>query len=582
MASESAPCRLLRSFTLSLSLLFVFLAGSARAEITVVPGETTRRRSPPPWRRARRIAAWLRTNPTTLSPPPLPTPSVLTTIPINLQNSGTPNLGIKQKGSFIGFSIEMSVTNQVLGKNSTLIQVPFLNLIANIQQRAGSVMIRVGGNTQRTPPLEFNRDLLYMMRNISGLFVTTPFNTGIITAADEILGDYLLGLQAGNEPDMYNLHGHRGSTSRRAGRTRLAGDEHSGGAQHCQFRVDARACVELGAGIRATNCAATFGGPGANVTDPQSVLPLYLTHDAHTHLLAPYLNSTMYAQSVGKPFLMFETNTASCGGFLGVSDSFTAGAVGARLRAADGALEFLGRDVPSGQPKFVDIPAPPTNESTFHQWSVGPLYYSALVMAEAIGPSNNTQVVNYGVADLSPFTPIYGIYENGTPVRVAVFNYLDDPSGANTVHAVISIAGTTMPSSVKTFGGFFESDGRPTGQEDIQTVQCDTTAQTCTVDVPAPGFALVFLTDDAFTESKGAASVTFPTTAQTKTRNTGAFYDGRPVRAIDVETGYRMADHELAGTSKAPSAAPRGVRASLVTVGVIGVTTVLAILGRAM
>jgi hypothetical protein len=33
----------------------------------------------------------------------------------------------------------------------------------------------------------------------------------------------------------------------------------------------------------------------------------------------------------------------------------------------------------------------------------------------------------------------------------------------------------------------------------------------------------VFLTDDAFTESKGAASVTFPTTAQTKTRNTGAF-----------------------------------------------------------
>jgi hypothetical protein len=163
-------------------------------------------------------------------------------------------------------------------------------------------------------------------------------------------------------------------------------------------------------------------------------------------------------------------------------------------------------------------------------------------------------------------------------VRVAVFNYLDDPSGANTVHAVISIAGATMPSSVKvkylaaasvvqkggytwagqvrcvsspsslpfppllffslctllgtseltsarlqTFGGFFESDGRPTGQEDVQTVQCDTTAQTCTVDVPAPGFALVFLTDDAFTESKGAASVTFPTTAQTKTRNTGAF-----------------------------------------------------------
>jgi hypothetical protein len=72
------------------------------------------------------------------------------------------------------------------------------------------------------------------------------------------------------------------------------------------------------------------------------------------------------------------------------------------------------------QPKFVDIPAPPTNQSTFHQWSVGPLYYSALVMAEAIGPSNNTQVFNYGVTDLTSSTPIYGIYE----VRL---KFLPDP-----------------------------------------------------------------------------------------------------------------------------------------------------------
>jgi hypothetical protein len=52
-----------------------------------------------------------------------------------------------------------------------------------------------------------------------------------------------------------------------------------------------------------------FGGPNAVVTDPQTILPYYLTHDAHTKLLAPYLNSTTYAQKVDKPFLMFETNT---------------------------------------------------------------------------------------------------------------------------------------------------------------------------------------------------------------------------------------------------------------------------------
>ena len=41
----------------------------------------------------------------------------------------------------------------LVGKNSTLLQVPFLNLMANIQQRAGSVVVRVGGNTQETAQL---------------------------------------------------------------------------------------------------------------------------------------------------------------------------------------------------------------------------------------------------------------------------------------------------------------------------------------------------------------------------------------------------------------------------------------------
>lgn len=73
----------------------------------------------------------------------------------------------------------------------------------------------------------------------------------------------------------------------------------------------------------------------------------------------------------------------------------------------------------------------------------------------------------------------------------------------------------------QTFGGNFESDGRPMGDEDIQTVNCDTTAQTCTVKVPAPGFALVFLTDDAATQDAGAPSATFSTSAYTKSHNTG-------------------------------------------------------------
>ncbi|KAJ7478241.1 hypothetical protein FB451DRAFT_1556993 [Mycena latifolia] len=602
-------------------------------------------------------------NPTTLSAPPLPTASVLTTLPVQLQNSGTTGMSIKQKGSFLGFSIEMSVTNQVLGKNSTFIQVPFLNLMANLQQRAGSVMVRVGGNTQesatlvdaldngrileknltgvtgttQTPPLDFTRDLLYLMRNISSFvnvhwflgvpwFVTEPFDTQIVTAADQILGEFLLGLQAGNEPDMYTLHGHRpdtygpydylGEVAAFLAQVDTTGADPTGraktilvGPNIASFSWSLEQVWDTGFVDQFTNnlaylagekyphdnCAAMFN-TGGTIVIPQDELPLYLTHDAHKNLLAPYLNSTMYAQQVNKPFLMFETNTASCGGFNGISDSFTAALWGLdyALQMAhsnfSGAMFHLG-----GQNVFYNpFTAPPTNQSTFHQWTIGPLYYTALVMAEALGPSNQSQVLDFPIDGVSEFTPVYAIYEDGVPKRVAVFNYIDDPSGANDVSAVISIAGATLPAAVKvkylaatsvvqkgnitwagqTFGGNFESDGRPMGTEDIQTVQCDATAQSCTVKVPAPGFALVFLSDDAQTETAGAPSVTFATTAQTKTRNTATV----DMSMLATSNGNRFSEHELAGTSKPPSGA-HAVQAPLVLAGLV-VGAVVAMLGR--
>jgi hypothetical protein len=131
----------------------------------------------------------------------------------------------------MGFSIEMSVANQVCESSSlssssaltnahisgqeqvctpsnfttwafpiptfdsTLLQVAFLNLMANIVERAGWVQVRVGGNSQDTaelvsflpngtviakdlsnssnptgtPPLVYTTDLLQMMENISKL-----------------------------------------------------------------------------------------------------------------------------------------------------------------------------------------------------------------------------------------------------------------------------------------------------------------------------------------------------------------------------------------------------------------------------
>ena len=54
------------------------------------------------------------------------------------------------------------------------------------------------------------------------------------------------------------------------------------------------------------------------------MLPMYLTHATAIRITQQYLNASLFAQEVGKPFMMFETNSASCGGFPGISDAFAA------------------------------------------------------------------------------------------------------------------------------------------------------------------------------------------------------------------------------------------------------------------
>ncbi|OJA18107.1 hypothetical protein AZE42_11989 [Rhizopogon vesiculosus] len=93
-------------------------------------------------------------DPTVLTPPPVPT-GLTTQFAIQLSSSSAAvqGLSIPQKGSFMGFSIEFTVINQIFGINATYLQVPFLNLMALIRERAGEVLIRVGGNTQETAVL---------------------------------------------------------------------------------------------------------------------------------------------------------------------------------------------------------------------------------------------------------------------------------------------------------------------------------------------------------------------------------------------------------------------------------------------
>jgi len=259
-------------------------------------------------------------------------------------------------------------------------------------------------------------------------------------------------------------------------------------------------------------------------------------------LVQPYLASTAIAQTSNKPFIMFETNSASCGGFPGISDSFGAtlwtldyGLQMAHANFSEALLHVGGQDV-----SYNPFTAAPTNESTFHQWTVGAPYYALLAISEVMGTSGKTQVIDLAANNGNAFTPSYGIYEGGTLTKLALFNYVSDPSGASAYTATFSVQGGSMPSTVQvkyllapavsekrnitwagqTFGGIYESDGRPQGAVSITPVQCNPGANTCQVNVPAPGFALVFLADAALGEVTPQSTVSFATTARTKIHNT--------------------------------------------------------------
>ncbi|KAK7033434.1 Glyco-hydro-79C domain-containing protein [Favolaschia claudopus] len=588
-------------------------------------------------------------DPTILNPPPVPDPPPPTTFFQQLSSSPVPGLSIPQSGYFYGFSVEFSVVNQVLGLNSTHLQVPFLNLMSNIQARGGSVRVRVGGNTQdsatlvdtlpgnkmmqkeaqdtanptKTPGTMFTSEVLKMLANISGLvnvnwYLGVPMNDtsnlrlGIAEVGEAILGDRLLGFQIGNEPDQYAGHKHRpegyspqdysnefgaiDAALRADGKVsavngKLFGPSLSGVWQpqdvwDTGFIEDHRQSLGLlSMSIYPNNnCAKVFGGPNAEGgVDPQQIFPSYLDHTAGQKIAAKYLESTALAQQNNLPFLMVETNTASCGGFPGVSNSF-----GSAMWALDYGLQLAYSNFTTallhvgGQGVYYNpFTPPPTNQSTFHQWTIGPIYYSVLAVAEAFGTSNKSRIIDLQMNANNIYTPGYAIYDGDVLARLALFNYITDPSGAHEYTATFAIGGgdtgqpNGTPPQVKvkylvapsvsskenitwagqTFGGAFESDGRLTGTETVQTITCKSD-NTCDIKVPAPGFALVFLADIPGDAETFGDVKTFSTTALTKTINTASI----DPTSLATSNGQKGANFMQAGTSHGrPNGAARFV-----------------------
>ncbi|KAJ7168531.1 glycoside hydrolase family 79 protein [Mycena filopes] len=604
-------------------------------------------------------------DPTVLTPPPVPIPAPPTTFFQQLSSAPVPGLSIPQGGYFLGFSVEMSVILQVFGSTRLAVPFLNLmsNIQArggsvrvrvggNTQETATEVPSLADGkmmekeaqdtnNPTHTPALLYTEDALHMLANISALvnvewYLGIPLNDtahlrlGIAESGEAILGDKLIGFQVGNEPDQYTLHQHRPagygpadySNDFKIVDTALRGDSKVAvvdgkllgpslsGQWQPQEVWDVNFIPEHKQSLAAlsmsfypnNNCAAVFGGPNATgAIVPQDIFPTYLNHAAGQKIAANYLSSTLLAQTFNLPFVMMETNTASCGGFAGVSNSF-----GSALWALDYALQLAYSNFTTallhvgGQGVYYNpFTPPPTNQSTFRDWTIGPIYYSVLAVAEAFGTSNQSRIIDLGLNSANTYTPGYAIYEGQTLARLALFNYVSDSTGKSDYTATFAIGGGTTgqangtPAQVKvkyllapsvsskdnitwagqTFGSAFESDGRFTGTEQIQTVACKPD-NTCDIKVPAPGFALVFLADLSTDAETYPAVKTFPTTAVTKTINTVIIDPS----VLATSNGQAGANFMPAKTSKGktPSAAAR-VLPHLAVVGCVslGLASVL-------
>ncbi|KIO19619.1 glycoside hydrolase family 79 protein, partial [Tulasnella calospora MUT 4182] len=164
---------------------------------------------------------------------------------------------------------------------------------------------------------------------------------------------------------------------------------------------------------------------------PQDAFLTYQTHSSAQNFWNPYINASQIINAAGKDFIMLETNTASCSRFAGGPDSYAGGLylIDLALQGASiGVSQIILHNGGVGQAYNLFTP-PPNNQSTFRQWTTAPHYYSTLIMSEVM--EDGSQVMDLLLGGNSTHTPGYAIDKGGTPIKLALFNYITDPSGAN-------------------------------------------------------------------------------------------------------------------------------------------------------
>ena len=81
--------------------------------------------------------------------------------------------------------------------------------------------------------------------------------------------------------------------------------------------------------------------------------------------------------------------------------------------------------------------------------------YSTIFVAEALGTSNTSRVVDLNANGGNEFTPAYAIYEHDALARIALVNFMNEQGGVGSYNVTISVGGgatgeqTATPAQVK-------------------------------------------------------------------------------------------------------------------------------------
>ncbi|KAK0523830.1 hypothetical protein OC842_006013 [Tilletia horrida] len=520
--------------------------------------------------------------------PQPPTPALgsavvpLDLVPVNI------TAGIAVPANFLGISIELSVAADIFGSQLSNLYAPFLNYISSISERLPESMgpsIRVGGNTQDTatynasaadavvktsahgidpvtgapitPTLQVSSKLFDIMQAIGKTLrvewiygvnmanLTPDLNKPLVQELTDTLNTQLQMLLVGNEPDRYPVTGRRPENYTIAEYldewdVLTAGIERDTPTRDffvapsvCCAWTTEQVLVDSGMATRFKDRLAAVSA----IKYPQSLCAsgpigghaFYLNH-TNTITFAMYdQDAVATSVALNLPYILVETNTASCIGIDFVSNAFSS-----TLWAIDAALQLAFRNHTgmylhtAGQSVLYNLFTPPSyQQSIYTAWRTGPIMYALPFVAEAM---NSTSGKNARVRDLGLRPPsgsdlgvAYGIYEDDAgqvASKVVLINLVSDPSGANNMRVQIP-AGNQRQVLVKTLTAptaaeqqdirwanqtfDYYSNGVLKGNENIETIRCnggggnDTNNgdQTCIVTVPAPGAAIVFLTPQA-------------------------------------------------------------------------------------